>query len=88
MSDIYQKVAYEQTIDMHGNYKNKYLYCYYNSAYNTYCIKDETGSTLINMCFENTADNKLIAMWKLYNREGEYITKEEYENKRTFYEDF
>ena len=88
MSDIYQKAVYGHIIDTHGNYKNKYLYCHYDSCANTYYIKDDTGSTLINMCFEDTADNKMIALWKLYNWEGERITQEEYENIRTFYEDY
>lgn len=88
MSDIYQKAVYEQTIDINGNYKNKYFYCHYDSCANTYCIKDDTGSTLINMCFEDTTDNKMIALWKLYNWEGERITQEEYENIRTFFEDY
>ena len=88
MSNIYQKAFYEEAIDTYGTYKKKYLYSHYNGCSDTFCIKDETGSTLINMCFEDITDNKITAMWKLYNQEGEYITKEEYENIRTFYEEY
>jgi hypothetical protein len=78
--NIYKYATYDEIIDPYGTTVTKYIYGHYNSVVDTWGFKDNEGSTLINMCFEDLTRNKLTAMWDIYTDGGINITKEQFDN--------
>lgn len=61
----YFKSDYYEPTSPEGS-TQKHIYAKYNTINNTWTFKDDNGSTLINMCFENTSSNKLDCMFGIY----------------------
>lgn len=76
-SDIYQKARYVEK-DSIGGLNDKWIYMHYNAKLNTYGFKDN-GSTVINMTFNDVIPNKVTALYTLYLKKGENITKEQFD---------
>lgn len=83
MSHQYYKCKYYTVIDPYGNTETRYVYGHYQGSTDTWGFKDCDGSTLINLCFEDSQYyNKLDAIIDIYKGDNRCITitKEEYEN--------
>ena len=80
MSQHYYRNSYNESVGFYETRK-RYIYGYYNSDLNQWAFKDDTGSTMINMCFEDASYNKLTCMMGIYNgTEREPITEHQYRN--------
>lgn len=85
----YYKKRYIETIDPYGTTRTRWIYGHYNSVVDMWSFKDNDGSTLINMCFEDTSENKLTCIYDIYTGNNRIeITQEEYNNINITYEDF
>jgi hypothetical protein len=79
--NAYYKKSYIETINPYGDTKERWIYACYSSSVDIWTFRDETGSSEINMCFEDTSDNKLTCIWEIYmGLERIEITEKEYNN--------
>ena len=77
----YYKKSYRVIVNPYGDTEERWIYGHYNSVVDTWTFKDNDGSTEINMCFEDTSDNKLTCIWEIYMGLGRIeITEKEYNN--------
>ncbi len=77
----FYKSSYTEIINPYGDTKERWIYAHYNSVVDIWTFRDENGSCEINMCFEDTSENKLTCIWGIYTGDNRIeITKEEYEN--------
>lgn len=77
----YYKKSYRVIVNPYGDTEQRWVYGHYNSVVDTWSFKDDSGSTLVNMCFEDLTENILTCMWDIYtNNDVIDITENEYNN--------
>lgn len=78
MSQHYYRNSYNEPVGV-LEHRKRYIYGYYNSDLNQWAFKDDTGSTMINMCFEDYSYNILTCMMGIYTgNDRECISEEQY----------